>query len=589
MRTLLSVKKEYFENALIAAVMLVAVLPLVWFGRNSLLTVHDSLDSVMAWTKMLKDNGLLLAIDSPTNQLGNMSTAFFGHISYNIFTLLHFFMDVYTAFVVGYIIKIAVGYVSMFLLLRRLFPDTKNIFIIKLVSTSFALLPALPAYTFWVSLDAVPLLCYAFIVVMGWDNHKIDIRVFLLMLFPIISNFALVGFFALSLWGLSTTVFCIYKRALSRSLVTGFFCLTVGYVLVDLKLFYSVLLLSEPLNRSIFNPSQGVSIGQAILASSTEFLAGGYHAPLLAIRVIYPVVFIALASFVIFILHRISRRKHKCEHDFLATNSLAAFVMLGITAVFALVAAAYKTSFFGSLISTIIPFFAGFNWGRVSFFNRIVVNVLFALTLVTLLRSLQLTKLRSFVYVIACLQIFVVLTYQGFYSYSGINLNYSVNVQRDEMLTYREFFAEDFFSAIMDDLGYAGEGVAALGYHPSVLMYNGFSCVDGYMNSYPLARMLAFREVIAPQLERNPDHKAYFDGWGGRMYLFNDDISYEPTRTKADSPVELHINTEAFRRLGGVFILSRVEISNAEELELGFVNRYYSDKSVYEVFVYRTE
>jgi hypothetical protein len=196
---------------------------------------------------------------------------------------------------------------------------------------------------------------------------------------------------------------------------------------------------------------------------------------------------------------------------------------------------------------------------------------------------------RYVIHAIACVQIVGVLMYPGLYSYSSLNLRHSMIVQRDHHLTFREFFDESLFGRIKEDLQYSGEGVAALGFHPNVLMFNGFSSVDGYNNNYPLAYMQAFREVIAPQLERNPDHQQYFDYWGGRMYLFNDDIGFAPTRTRHETPVELHINTDAFRRLGGVYILSRAEISNAADLRLSFVNHYNCESSIYEIFVYRID
>jgi hypothetical protein len=118
-------------------------------------------------------------------------------------------------------------------------------------------------------------------------------------------------------------------------------------------------------------------------------------------------------------------------------------------------------------------------------------------------------------------------------------------------------------------------------------MYNGFSTVDGYNNAYPLQYTFAFREIIAPQLELNAGHKKYYDSWAGRMYLFNNDISEYPTRVRAAAPVALHINVEAFSKLGGTYILSRAEIGNAEELRLKYMRKYSSHNSVYEIFVYK--
>ena len=118
-------------------------------------------------------------------------------------------------------------------------------------------------------------------------------------------------------------------------------------------------------------------------------------------------------------------------------------------------------------------------------------------------------------------------------------------------------------------------------------MYNGFSTIDGYNNAYPLKYALAFREVIAPQLELNAGHKKYYDSWAGRMYLYNNEVGYGPTRDRVNTPVTLHIDVEAFRGLGGTYIFSRAEIGNAEDLRLTYMRKYSNDHSIYEIFVYK--
>ena len=105
-------------NIFVFVVFVIAILPLLYYGKNSLLTIHDYLDHILPWAKMLKDNGLLLALDSPTNQLGNMSTAYSINVSYNILLLPYLFFDTFTAHVIGYVIKLIVAYVSMYLLLN---------------------------------------------------------------------------------------------------------------------------------------------------------------------------------------------------------------------------------------------------------------------------------------------------------------------------------------------------------------------------------------------------------------------------------------------------------------------------------------
>ena len=56
--------------------------------------------------------------------------------------------------------------------------------------------------------------------------------------------------------------------------------------------------------------------------------------------------------------------------------------------------------------------------------------------------------------------------------------------------------------------------VAHLGISPAPALMHGFYTVDGYSNNYPLEYKHRFREVIAPEIEKNEEVRVYFDTWG---------------------------------------------------------------------------
>ncbi|MCL2078656.1 MAG: DUF6044 family protein [Oscillospiraceae bacterium] len=582
-------KAKHLENGFIALVMIVAVLPLIWYGKNSILPVHDLMEEALARLKMLKDNDLMFALDSPTNQLGNLSTAYFMQ-SFNIQWLIYLLFDVFTAFVICYGVKIIIGYFSMFLLLEHIAPGRQNAFIIKLVSISFALLPA--QHNFQMSLDSIPLLCLAFLLIIKLNHKKIDKRVLWLLLFPFLSNTPMAGLFLLVFWVVGVAVMWIKDKKLNINLVLGLICLICGYIIVDLKLFYQAIVLSEPLNRTVYQVGKWtISEAFSISALARRFFLmdneGMYPAPQLVWPIVFPVVLATLGSSVIYILYKHSKNELSDKHRYLSRYALAAISIFGMNITFIFLHTLSWTSVFVDMINKIVPFLSGFYFGRIIYSTRVTLYIVFALTLIVLLRIFAKRKARYLVYVIACLQIFTVLTSQWIFSHSGINLAHAKNIQEDANVTFREFFAEDFFSHIRSDMDYGGEPAAALGFHPSVLMYNGFSCVDGYLSTLPLSYMTAFREVIAPQLDRNPQHKERYDDKGIRMYLYNDEIFQISRKIEISYPVELYINTQAFKDLGGMYILSRAEISNADELGLGFV-KYYGggDEFIYNIWLY---
>ena len=419
-------------------VMAFAVAPIIYFGQDAIITIHDNLDSYVPWLKMLKDNGLLLALDSPTNCFGNMSTAYFAHVSYNLILLPYLLFDVFTAHVIGYAMKIVMSYAFMFLLLRHLFSGEEHAPVIKLVSLSFALLPA-GASGFWIAMPSVPLLCYCFCVIKELTPAKIDKRVFLLVLFPVFSNFPFAGFFLLCLWASGTVAVWLYKKKFNWNLVFGLLSLTVGYILVDLKLFYAKFVLQEPLNRVLVNQYK-ISFMEALKTAPANFLYGQEHAPIVASKLIFPVVFLTLLSIAAFIIYKISKNAHEKKYENLARYIFSAIILLGLSVLFSLVGTFYNCRPVVDFVNTALPFLKGFNWGRFSFLNRTVLYILFALTLITLS---QFRKMRYFAYIIACLQILVVLLSNNMYNYFYINLE-NIGRGNREGIAYNEFFQNRF-------------------------------------------------------------------------------------------------------------------------------------------------
>ncbi len=574
---------EHAVDILVALAMLAAIVPALYLGGDAYFTVHDHLDSIPARYKMLKDNGLLFALDAPTNAFGGMSTAFL-YTTYSVHFLAYYIFDILHATLFLYVLKIVVGYFSMFLLLRRLFPEKENSGVLKLVSVGFALLPSLPQW--YLFFETIPLLCFAFLVMIDWKEKKPDKRVFWLLLYPACSSFIAIGFAVLAIWLLGAVIWWIYTKKLNINHAMGFLCLTVGYIMVDLKIFYVKFILREPLNRTIF-PTGGLSVSEIIGSAGMHYLSSDtvYFAPHLAAKVVFPVLFMFLAFMIPFLLYKLAMDENRKEYRRLAKYTLLLVALFAVTVIFTLANTFYGVGFVKRLINAFIPFLNGFDWGRAIYLNRIVFPICFAGVLVALLSFRQYKWMRYLTCLLACMQILVIYTFPGRYSYAYFNLNHN-RMQSEGMVTFNEFYAVDFFENIKEELDYDGEGVAAVGYQSSALMYNGFSCVDGYVSSYPLAWHHAFRRIIEPTLEKSPRLKTYYDSWGGRMELFNTQVDFTTIRTKS-APVELHINTEAFRDVGGVYILSRAEISNAKELNLTFVKAFSSASSIYEIFVYK--
>ncbi len=127
-------------------------------------------------------------------------------------------------------------------------------------------------------------------------------------------------------------------------------------------------------------------------------------------------------------------------------------------------------------------------------------------------------------------------------------------VYRDKP-SFREFYAEKQFAAIRRYIGRPVHTyrVASIGIHPAIAQYNGFYTLDTYNNFYPLEYKHRFRRIIAKELAKNKKLRQYFDEWGGRCYLFVDELGkrYMFQKNSNRTIRNLELNTNVFYDMGG--------------------------------------
>lgn len=131
--------------------------------------------------------------------------------------------------------------------------------------------------------------------------------------------------------------------------------------------------------------------------------------------------------------------------------------------------------------------------------------------------------------------------------------------------------------------------VASIGLHPAIAQYNGFYTLDSYNNFYPLSYKYQFRKIIEKELEKNKTIRTYFDEWGGRCYIFTDELGkhYMFKKNTKKRLKNLELNIEVFKDMGGQFIFSSVPIDNASENRLNLEMVFESKSSVWKIYLYR--
>lgn len=163
------------------------------------------------------------------------------------------------------------------------------------------------------------------------------------------------------------------------------------------------------------------------------------------------------------------------------------------------------------------------------------------------------------------------------------------------MLSYRDYYALGVMEQAREFLDtYSQKNaeeyrVVSLGIDPAAALYHGFCCLDGYSNNYSLEYKKKFREIIAPELDRNDYLKQYFDNWGNRCYLFSSECpGYYTIEKNGFSFQDYRIDAKALYELGGRYLLSAAYIQNAEEQGLLLLNEtpFETPDSYYRIFIY---
>lgn len=165
-------------------------------------------------------------------------------------------------------------------------------------------------------------------------------------------------------------------------------------------------------------------------------------------------------------------------------------------------------------------------------------------------------------------------------------------------VTWESVYMEDVFAQIDGAIGTDKEScsVVSLGIYPSVALYHGYTCADGYSNNYDLAYKHRFRQVMARELEENEETRRYFDDWGNRLYLAGAPYGINGMVGKGQAGyTDLDYDLDAMDSLHIRYLLAAapVELSPASReqtaltLELVEGSPFTDDTAYYEVWVYR--
>lgn len=619
---------------IITGISLYTVLPMLVLKEKYIFTIHDGLDSYAGYVKMIHDGGYYFKIDPIMPFLGGIRASYLG-MSYNLYDFFNCMFGYLPGQICTRIIGVGVGFFSMHILLNYLYKNESTLqrCLLRIISIIYAVTPCAPNRT--ISFAFLPLVIYLFLKLMKKEQFtKLSL---LAVLIPVVTDFSSILVFVIIIWFVGCIFVWILKRKPNLNLFISFALMSIATIPININFLFVALRRAES-NRSLRIYSEP---GTEWFHFKDYLLNGQYHAPGMHGYILLPV--LLLATVYVF------TRYHKYTDDKENTRLKQIILITGwalwlISAfVMAFQEAGYSTGFllldgfsWGRMIAltrvgwclmlgslaTSLPKKGSFPLKRFGIIEGLSLFLIIYMALIFVFREngfpdvytfydeygikniIEILKMISYIAFGGVLFysqserivggiLYSILILHLFYIFIAVNeyddITYTTRqyVMDYEDVSMEKFFSEELFEDIKKDINYHGEWVAAYGFHPSVLNYNGFHTLDGYASVHTMEYQIKFREIIAPALDRYENWRSYYDGWGGRMYLYGE-LPYDPWRIKEVEPAPLYINTKAFNELGGKYILSRTPISNADELGISFVRDYDREDSLYHIYLYST-
>lgn len=621
---------------LIGLFFVLAALVYLVTGENARIAVADNLDLFQAQYQMMKNTGTFFARDAQVPMLHGVTRDDLPG-DWQLTGLLYAFLPSFTAYIVLYFVKIAIAVLSFCLLAIRLWQDgvldgarpraahgtpagaagsaaapgraaakkqlTACVNLALLCGFAYGALCLFPA--FGISFASIPLLIWL-VLQFCRERKKSRAALYLAGIFayPFLSYFSYFGLFLIAYLCVAWIWSSAAEKRLNHRLFFAIIALSAGYVFFENRLFASMLFSKEATIRQTMKIASMTRL-QILDQMKQCFLTGGaMHVTSVHARLVLPV---CCAYFIILNAGCILRKDfRRIFHD---VFNLGALILVFNCFVFGI----YYSEGARELVSRLIPPLTGWQFGRTNFFNPFLWYGLFFIALYRLYlwtarrysevqtqllqgiggRVCRSRLFRNGSYLLALLAVLIVLLtpvpYNDLFHTVHAQLNAKLRGVDEQSLSYREFYSQDLFEKIKQETGYHGEWSAAYGLHPATLEYNGIATLDGYLGFYAQDYKDRFRKIIAPALDKQPASRAYFDDWGARCYLYSGSsvVTVEAVRTPGRTKEPLDMDVAAFQALGGRYIFSRLELTNAEEKGLSLRGKYsMEDTSPYTIYVY---
>ena len=555
------------------------VLPTLVLNGKSSITIHDQLDGeVPAYvlrSKHLSDPSLPEFIGLPDNKASLTPPSFGTLLFYLLFTPP-------TAFTLNVIFIQFFAFIGLFLLLREWDVDPWICFVSAIL---FCLLPFYSVYG--LSVMGQPFLLFACIRAIKGDRYW---PYLISGVFALFSSLVLVGFVDCGL------LLIAFLLLLGKKKDHAYTLLKILLVLVAVYGCFNFNLIRQVLGSTSFTSHRTEWV---VTTSKTWwrmfislFSTGSYHAAsdqMLIVPVALMICFIGLLRI------RLAGSKTR-------THIMLLVIMLGVCTLIAAFYATWNCAFAVKIRNQLGGLFISFNIDRFFWLYPCLWYSALGLTLQLIchpeeikLNSIPLIRNIDIKRIIVIPLVAVFILSLALLSFHKGHLQTNMRRFFGEYTTLDTSFDHFYSTSLFDEIdAYIGRPksdykVGSVALYPSVPLFNGFYCIDGYSNNYDVEYKHRFRQVIAAELEKDDSIREYFDNWGSRCYLFSSEAgkNYYYLKNNPLTIRNLQLNHDALVELGCEYIFSGLEIENPEDSGLVFLKSFENDDSPYRIWVYR--
>lgn len=523
------------KSLTISTLVLVCFLVFLWIlGEDASIRVHDNLEANIAWYKSLADQHLLLASSYTPNETVMQAPRIAFGSAWSLIAWLFVWFKPMIAYNINVTLMSLIAFIGTYLFTK----DTLKLSpkIAPIIALTFAFLP------FWFSagLSAAgqPLLFWSFNRILRKQYSWIDLLLFLL--FPFYSSLIIAGLFMLALMA-GYLLYNFLKKEKSIAYGAGILCiatLSVLYVFVEYRLFLDILKLGEtPIN---FIPHrvefvQENTLTECLKAAKNSFIGGQNHFPVFHTYLILP------TAFLYFIYALIKSKPIQLI--------LLCLVLLGVIAI---IDGFWNYTAFESFKDK-LPILKAIQLDRFYSLYPILWTIIFVLIIKGLSPKIGIA--------LATFQVVIVL-----FSYQAVNDLVKKILFKKDYISYREFYAEDLFLKVKNVLNQDKNTpvrVGMIGLHPAMAQYNEIPTVDGYVVLYSLAYKHKIQAIIQSELNQNKFNKTYFEQWGSRCYLFDNEaviVGNGITKNQKCCTDSLAFDFTKLKQMNCNYLLSAVEV-----------------------------